>query len=143
MGVGSFSRREISYTNNTILANFMPCFAWYGARCRKGKSAIPTFSLSQMSKASLLVLCHGEKTAVFIPTFYRSATIWKTLRNRAVSCIIRHGIIKKYRVLRHKKRERQDEQHRKCRINPTPSLNPTPYPSPEITNKQRDFQGLV
>ena len=26
-----------------------------------------TFSLSQVSKASLLVLCHGEKTKVFIP----------------------------------------------------------------------------
>ena len=74
---------------------------------------------------------------------YWSTTIWKTLRNPAVLCRIRHGIIKKCRVLRHKKREKQDEQHRKCRINPTPSLNPTPYPSPEITNKQRDFQGLV
>ena len=91
------------------------------------------FDLGDIDRARRLWT--GSENGGIYTKSYWSATIWKTLRNRAVSCIIRHGIIKKYRVLRHKKREKQDEQHRKCRINPTPSLNPTPYPSPEIPNK--------
>ena len=45
--------------------------------------------------------------------------------------------------MRQKKREKQDEEHGKCRISPTPGLNPTPYPSPEIPNVQREFHGWV
>ena len=61
--------------------------------------------------------------------------IRKTIKNPAVLCCIWHGIIRKSRILRPQKREKQNEQHGKCRIHPTPSLNPTPYPSPEIPNK--------
>ena len=61
--------------------------------------------------------------------------IRKTIKNPAVLCCIWHGIIKKSRILRLQKREKQNEQHGKCRIHPTPGLNPTPYPSPEIPNK--------
>ena len=45
--------------------------------------------------------------------------------------------------LRPKKKGKRDEKHRKCRIYPTPGLNPTPYPSPEILNVQRGFHGWV
>ena len=61
--------------------------------------------------------------------------IRKTIKNPAVLCCIWHGIIRKCRILRPQERERQNEQHGKCRIHPTPGLNPTPYPSPETPNK--------
>ena len=61
--------------------------------------------------------------------------IRKTIKNPAVLGCIWHGIIRKSRILRPQEREKQDEQHGKCRIHPTPGLNPTPYPSPEIPNK--------
>ena len=54
--------------------------------------------------------------------------------NLAVLCCILHGITKKCRILRLKNRDKQDEQQRKCRMNPTPDLYPTPYPTPETPN---------
>ena len=67
----------------------------------------------------------------------------ETPKSPTVSCRIWHGNARKRTGLRPKKKGKRDEKHRKCRIRPTPVLNPTPYPSPEIPNVQREFQGWV
>ena len=47
IGCRIFSPGELSYTNTTVLADFTPCFAWYGAGCGKEKPAIPNLICPQ------------------------------------------------------------------------------------------------
>ena len=60
---GERQRRTTNKTQSSISNTLTAQYRRSTAKARKKG----TFSLSQMSKASLLVLCHGEKTAVFIP----------------------------------------------------------------------------